>query len=433
MELEQLDESQKVAVTACLDPARRIVAVTGPAGTGKTSLMRIAITRLQDAGYSCVLAAPTGKAAKRIQEATGFKAMTLHRLLEYTHPGDPDPKTGKPIGVSTPRRTPENPLDIDYVFVDEYAMVSHELHRNLMDALGAGARVRVFGDNNQLPPIEKNAHIKALPSPFLKLLTDFNGITLTTIHRQGEGSGIVENGNRILKGFGPIRRDDFGMHITDQPVEAIKQLLVKADEKGVKFNNNDNQIISPRNTSWVGTHALNQTVQLHYQMQHLDGWLALPRHDWDKKNYVQVRVGDKVLIKENDYRIHAVGDEPGKPSGVFNGETGIITQIGEMEDIYIDLGDRTVIFPPIIVYLTPDGKEKSYDPRKQLDLAYVLTTHKAQGSEYKNVVVVLNKSVGGLLCRRNLYTAVTRARATVTLVTDQRGLSLALARMESPF
>jgi exodeoxyribonuclease V alpha subunit len=434
MELDQLDEGQATAVTACLDPARRVVAVTGPAGTGKTSLIKFAIARLEAAGFSCMLLAPTGKAAKRIQEATGYPAMTIHRGLEYSHPGERDPKTGKPFGISAPKRTGENPLTVDYIFVDEYAMVNHELHRNLFDALGAGCCVRVFGDNNQLQPIEKNAYLKSQPPPFATLLKDFNGIVLKQIHRQTEGSGIIENGSRILAGFSPVRRDDFGMLITDQPVERLKELLVKGDERGVSFKDLNNQIISPRNTSWVGTHALNQTVQLHYQMQHMDGWLALPRHEWDKKNYVQIRQGDKVLIKENDYQIRAVGDEPDKPSGVFNGEVGIVESIDDMEAVYINLGDRTVIIPPIVAYFSlKTGKEVTYDPRKNLDLAYVLTTHKTQGSEYQNVVMILNKSVGGLLCRRNFYTGVTRARKTVTLIADQRGLSLALARMESPF
>ena len=150
----ELDAAQTEAISLCCDVTKRIVAVTGPAGTGKTSILRQGYVQLAYHGYRCVLAAPTGKAAKRIKEATGIPAMTIHRLLEYTHPGIPDPDTGKVADSSGPRRTRERPLDMDVIFIDEAAMIDMGLYRNLIDAMKSGSAVRFFGDANQLPPIE---------------------------------------------------------------------------------------------------------------------------------------------------------------------------------------------------------------------------------------------------------------------------------------
>lgn len=132
------DPVQREAMALCCDLDKRLVSVTGPAGTGKTTIMRQVYDTLTEHGYSVALAAPTGKAAKRIRELTGIPAMTLHRLLEYTSPGEIDPETGKPSFISFPRRNQERPLDYDVVIVDEYSMVNRDLHRNLMDAIGSG-------------------------------------------------------------------------------------------------------------------------------------------------------------------------------------------------------------------------------------------------------------------------------------------------------
>jgi ATP-dependent exoDNAse (exonuclease V) alpha subunit len=191
-----LDSKQSQAIEACCKLSNRVVAVTGAAGTGKTTILNQAYNALKDHGYAVVLCAPTGKAAKRIKEATGINAMTVHRLLEYTHPGDPDPKTGKPIHFSYPKRNRQNPIDFDIVFCDEYSMVNTDVHqKSLFDALPNGACVRVFGDANQLQPIEedKTKHwtVSVHANPAEREIRSPS--YLDVVHRQGKDSGILLN------------------------------------------------------------------------------------------------------------------------------------------------------------------------------------------------------------------------------------------------
>jgi exodeoxyribonuclease V alpha subunit len=436
MQFEDLDTEQRQAVEACLDPQRRVVPITGPAGTGKTSIMRLAVATLRDAGYTVALAAPTGKAAKRIKEATGFDAMTVHRLLEYSHPGERDPNTGKVMGISQPKRDHRNPLEVDYVFVDEYAMVNNELHRNIFDALPAGGKIRVFGDVNQLQPIEPNKRLAMEPSPFEMLLNKFAGVTLVTNHRQGRGSGIAENGKRILLGQMPSRRDDFAIHASTEigertPVRILESLIMDALDAGIDYGSLEHQVITPGHKSWVGTVALN--TLLHNMLSKHEGkGMPIPRHQWDK-SHCTLYVGDKVVCNQNIYDICAVGSDE---VGVFNGETGIVTELSEYGEVTIDLGDRVVVFPPLIEYVQRDADgnvtaRKAFDPRKDLAHAYALTTHKMQGSECKHGIYILNKSHGPLLCRPNFYTGVSRMREMVHVIMDSRGISMALSRRQA--
>jgi len=428
----ELDAKQIEAVNACLDTNRRIVAVTGSAGTGKTSLIKYVHERLTDAGFEVAVACPTGKAAKRVFEATGIRAVTIHRLLAFPRPGERDPKTGKYLDTSVPKRCREDPLAADYVLIDEYAMVSHVLHRQVIDALKAGACVRVFGDLNQLPPIEPSDRLRALPTPFNDLLTRFQGIKLETIHRQGEGSGVVSNGARIISGWSPLRRDDFSMIMTNDAVDMLVQTVLQMGERGIDFSTCDNQIITPQNTRWIGTHALNAKLQLLFH-PHMNGeWYVPKRHPWAKpEEAIRVRVGDKVVCTQNNYDIGSNVDDV---TGLFNGEVGIITEITEFGEIFIDLGDRIVNVPiEIIIERGPDQRNIVVHPQKDLALAYALTTHKCQGSEYQHIIYIMNRSVRGMLNRKNFYTAVTRARKTATVVTDTYGLSAALSTVAPRF
>lgn len=403
-----LDDKQQEAIRRCCDVTQRVVPVTGKAGTGKTTIMKNVYHALTEAGYVVALAAPTGKAAKRIQEATGIPAVTFHRLLEFTHPGERDPKTGKPVGYSFPRRNKDNPLEVDVVLGDEYAMVNHENHRDIFDALPPGGAIRVFGDVNQLKPIESSTSISSKPSPFSDLLTRFKGIILDTNHRQNAGSGIAENGERIIKGFCPVRRPDFDIHITDDPVRVLEDKLMDLlFEQGISFASTENQIITPSNKSWVGTQKLNATLQRVFQ-PHSDGWHDIPRHSWVKEK-MRMRVGDKVVVTQNQYDLE-----------VFNGETGLIEEITEYGEIAIDLGDRTVVIPPQLEVTLRNGMNAVIDPRKDIDLAYALTTHKTQGSEYKRVIYVLNKSTFFVQTRSNFYTGITRAREHASVITDAK-------------
>src|SRR5262245_4229588 len=199
------DELQEQAIVlAC--SSERLVAITGQAGTGKTTIMREVHKQFTENGHTVALAAPTGKAAKRISEATGIAATTIHRLLEFTHPGDPDEKTGKPVRESRPMRNEHRRLEQSVVLVDEYSMVNHRLNRQLIDAMPAGSVLRTFGDLNQLPPIEELSVSQGPPpehSPFFEHVNKFPSVKLKNIYRQGDGSDIVVNAHRILNRMCP--------------------------------------------------------------------------------------------------------------------------------------------------------------------------------------------------------------------------------------
>jgi exodeoxyribonuclease V alpha subunit len=334
--------------------------------------------------------------------------MTIHRLLEYPMPGERDPKTGKMLSSSVPKRDRYNPIEFDIVLADEYAMVATDLHRNLVDALPRGGRLCAFGDINQLPPIESGKVDR--PSPFAEMLKNFDGVVLGTIHRQGEGSGIVHNAHAILQGRMPKRLDDFTMRITDDPVTDLRIYLEECN--GESFSTTVNQIIVPTNKGRVGTVELNNMVQRFYHPNASTDGISIPRHKWDESKQCRLVVGDKVLWTQNNYDL-----------AIFNGESGLVTEFTDFDEIAIDFGDRVVTIPPEVATLDKYGRTKTYDPRKDISLAYVVTTHKAQGSEYQSVVYVMNRSSAFIQSRNNFYTAVSRARGNVHLITDKFSLA----------
>ena len=414
------DPKQIEAIELCIDKVKRLVSVTGAAGTGKTTIIRAVYHMLKDAGFSIVLAAPTGKAAKRITEATGIPAMTLHRLLEYTHPGEPDEVTGKVHTTSFPKRTGTNPIEYDIVLCDEYSMVNVEIHRNLINALPKGGVLRMFGDNNQLPPIEQDKRLLHEPSSFAKCLDKFPAVILDVIHRQDKDSGILNNLQQALRGRIPRANDQWHMHFTDHPVNTLKDLVFDSLDKDIDFRKLDNQIITPTNKTWIGTAKLNPLVQGLF-VDTMDPCVMLPRDKWvagmdgKKGGMIRVYKGDKIIITSNNYEL-----------AVFNGESGIILEFGIDGEVVIDFGDREQTIPPAMDVLNRYGNMVSIDPRKKIDLGYVVTTHKAQGSEYKNVVYLMNKSCSFMLNRRNLYTACSRAKEQLHLITDQGSIGLAI-------
>lgn len=406
------DKDQQEAITACCDVDKRVVAVTGSAGTGKTQLLQEVYNRLTGAGYSVGMGAPTGKAAKRIREATGIDcAVTLHKLLEYSHPGEADPKTGKMMGFSFPKCRRDNPLEYDVVLIDEYAMVNQEVHRHLFDALKHGALVRVFGDVNQLKPIESNEEKADRPTAFMTLLEKFSGHVLKTIHRQGAGSGIIENGARILSGRIPIRRDDFTMSITNSPIEELRKYTVEMLANGVSFADIEHQVIVLGHRSWVGTVKVNAMMQNLFRTEAAE-WRDIPRHPWHETAYLRLHIGDKILQTVNDYAI-----------GAYNGEVGIVVELTEWDEVVVDFGDRQVVYPPLVEVTLVDGRIKQLDPRKNIDLAYAITTHKMQGSECQHIVYLMNKSNKYMQSRNNFYTGSTRARVLTHVISDMVSLS----------
>jgi exodeoxyribonuclease V alpha subunit len=436
-----LSEKQIEAINLCCNSNNRIVAITGAAGTGKTTIIKEAAKRLKEeyGEAAVVICAPTGKAARRITQATGYPATTIHRLLEYPRPGDRDEKTGKPLNPGQPKRDYKNPLNQFIILADEYAMVNYELDRNLIDALMRGSRLIVFGDINQLPPIEdKNA--KPQPSPFAKHL-ERTSVTLDIVYRQGKDAGILESANLIRKGLMPKRFEDFEIKFTDSPVDELGKLLDKLNEEGITFDKVENQLITPMKDRWVGTYALNRLMKDIYN-PYPEQIVQLPRYKWDEREFF-VGVGDKIVCNENCYDLRNYYDrydksfDDGKVDEntfiptpdtkiMLNGETGIIKELNE-EYLYIQLEDR-VVEMPMIQQEYSWKHERVYDkfPTQVIDHAYALTTHKMQGSECDYVIFMINKSTAWMLNRKNFYTAITRARKKVFLITDQYGLKQAL-------
>lgn len=419
------DEKQEEAINACCNVERRIVAVTGKAGTGKTALIREVSKRLTDHGYVVQTSAPTGKAAKRINEMTGLEAMTNHRLLGYGTPleVEEETKTGKTriIKVSTgPKFRKQHPLIYDTILCDEYAMVNQEINRNLIDALKAGARICMFGDANQLKPIEEDRRLDEQPSSFQNALTKFGGITLDTIHRHDAGSGIAKNGALILQGRMPRGSDDFSLRQTDKPVDEVQKFIEVQLSQGHNYADTDHQVITCMNRTWIGTQRLNLVLQALF-WDRTRPFIELPRYKNTGKEDtppIRVQVGSKVVYTSNTYDL---GDGI---SYAFNGETGIVGNINFDEgSVEIDFGDRTVIIPPLLIVVNNNGAVSEQDPRRNIDHAYVLTCHKCQGSEYKHVCYVLNKSTLWGQSRRNFYTAVTRAREMCTVFADMHSLA----------
>ncbi len=409
----ELDTTQRQAVSKCCDLSNRIVAVTGAAGTGKTTILQHVYRNLYKQGTEVVLCAPTGKAAKRITEATGIQACTIHRLLEYPHPGEVDQATGKSLVTTDPKRDRAFPIEQKVVLADEYAMVNVEVHRNLLDSLPNGGVIRMFGDANQLQPIESNKRLQKEDSSFLKMLEKFDGIRLETIHRQAGDSNIISNGQRILQGQIPLRKEDFTLKFTDTPVEGILDFIQDNLTNGVDYGTTDNQIISPTKVGWVGTEALNAAIQQLLQPA-TKPYVVAERQQWSNIPEQRFYIGDKVINTVNNY-----------PLEVFNGETGIITEFGDNGDITIDFGDKDVTVP---ASLEMTGRYGTYymNPQKDLDLAYVITTHKSQGSEYDRICYIMNRSRSFLLNRKNFYTAISRARTHVSVITDQKSINLSL-------
>jgi len=411
----ELDDTQLEAIERCCNMSERIVAVTGAAGTGKTTILQNVYRRLYKQGRTVVLCAPTGKAAKRITEATGIQACTIHRLLEYPFPGERDPETGKTLVSTDPKRDRNCPVEEKVILVDEYAMVSVEVHRNLLDAIPSGGVIRVFGDANQLQPIESNKRIQAEPSSFLKMLDKFDGIRLESIHRQAAGSSIITNGQKIIKGAMPVRKDDFEIKITKEPVQVVLDYIQENLTQEIDYGSITNQIISPTKVGWVGTEALNASIQQLLQPRSAP-YKVIQRHKWSKIEEQRLYVGDKVIFTVNNYGLL-----------LFNGETGIVTKFKDDGGIVIDFGDKDIEVPESMEMQSRYGIYYT-NPQKDLDLAYVITTHKAQGSEYDRVCYVMNSSRGYLLNRKNLYTAVTRAREHVAVITDAKSINLSLYR-----
>lgn len=389
-----LDDMQKMAV---MEAARNGVTIlTGGPGTGKTTTINAMIHFFESEGMDIFLAAPTGRAAKRMAEATGYEAQTIHRLLEVN--GNPEEETRNGF-----QRNQENPLEADAIVVDEMSMVDLPLMYALLDAIVPGTRVVFVGDGNQLPSVG--------PGSVLKDMIDsgcFPTVKLTKIFRQAGESDIVINAHKIQRGE-PVVLDNKSMDfffLKRQDPNVIISVLITLIQKKlppyVDAKPYDIQVLTPMRKGLLGVERLNRILQ-----EYLN-----PAEDGKKEKEYGDRIfreGDKVMQIKNNYQLEwevatKYGMTIDKGLGIFNGDMGIIRTINTYEEtVTVEFDEHRLVKYP-------------YNLLEELELAYAITIHKAQGSEYPAVVIPLLQGPRQLFHRNLIYTAVTRARKCVTLV-----------------
>lgn len=382
-----LDPDQRRAIHTAL--GARAAVITGGPGVGKTTLVQTLLSVLNSASVDVLLAAPTGRAAKRLSESTGATAQTIHRLLEMS------PETGDF------QRKEDNPLEGDVVILDEASMIDVPLLDAVLRALPVHGSLILVGDADQLPSIGPGQVLHDI------LVSErIPAVRLTKIHRQAEGSDIITNAHRINRGESPRFRardeasDMFHFRVTS-PEEAVTRVVELVTERiprrfGMR-SLRDVQVLAPMRKGLVGIDGLNRELQraLNPRERH--------RQRVERPNDVVFLPGDKVMQVENNY-----------DKNVFNGDVGVIAMIDREKEVFtVDYGADL-----IVDYL--------FDEADQLTLAYATTIHKSQGSEYPAVVVVLTPQHSIMLRRNLLYTAVTRGRKLVVLVGDQRSIEMAV-------
>lgn len=394
----ELDELQKEAVVTAA--GHGLLVLTGGPGTGKTTTINAMIDYFDSEGLEVRLAAPTGRAAKRMQEATGCEAQTIHRMLEISGAADEEE------GPKQFERNEENPLEADVIIVDEMSMVDIYLMNALLKAIAVGTRLILVGDVNQLPSVG--------PGNVLKDIIDsecFQVVRLTKIFRQALESDIIKNAHLINEGrqieLGNKSQDFFCLKRYDvQQILGVMVLLIR--DKLPKFVNArpyDIQVLTPMRKGELGVERLNTVLQ-HY--------LNPPSPDKKEREFHQgvIREGDKVMQIRNNYQIEweVLGHYNlplDKGVGVFNGDMGVVREINH--------------FAEQLVVEFDEGRRVTYGFAQldELELAYAITIHKSQGSEYPAVIMPLLSGPRMLFNRNILYTAVTRAKQCVAIVGDE--------------
>ncbi|MGP1570243.1 MAG: SF1B family DNA helicase RecD2 [Eubacteriales bacterium] len=387
----RLSENQKNAVENSLKSG--IFIITGGPGTGKTTIIDMIIKVLEVSGLKVLIAAPTGRAAKRITQASGYEAFTIHRMLDYYYSQDE--------GTMRFGKNSEEMLDADAIIIDEASMIDILLMKGLMEAVKIGTRVIFVGDSDQLPSVGAGNVLKdMLASETLHF------VKLTEIFRQAEESMIVVNAHRINRGESPYYnekdKDFFLLETSDEDVivTKIKELCVRRLPN--YYENCDSmrdiQIITPTRKGKIGSVALNNELQAILNPQ------ATDKQEIKYAGKI-FREGDRVMQMKNNYKIEwKKKDEPNKREGIFNGEVGYIRYVNKDEEL--------------VLVEFEDGKVAEYEflQLEELDLAYALTVHKSQGSEFP-IVIIPAAWVPPLLATRNLlYTAVTRGKTAVIMV-----------------
>lgn len=392
----ELDELQAEAVIEAV--RNGTVVITGGPGTGKTTTINTIIRYFEMEGMDIFLAAPTGRAAKRMSETTGFEAKTIHRMLELN---------GGMEGEAGFERNEQNPLEADVIIVDEMSMVDISLMHSLLKAVVEGTRLVLVGDVNQLPSVGPGSVLRDIIES-----ERFHVVRLTKIFRQAARSDIVVNAHKINRGeevaldnqsmdFFFLKRYDANVIIS-----VVIQLIQQKLPKFVEAEPFDIQVLTPMRKGLLGVERLNNILQRY-----------LNPPDGDKKERehgdMVFREGDKVMQIKNNYQLEweirsRYGLAIDKGMGVFNGDMGKIRSIDDYQEIV------TVEFE--------EGRLVDYAFKQldELELAYAITIHKSQGSEYPAVVIPLLTGPRMLMNRNLLYTAVTRAKRCVTLVGNER-------------
>ena len=390
-----LDEHQ---VTAVKEAVRNgLLVITGGPGTGKTTTINTIIRYFELEGLEIFLAAPTGRAAKRMSETTGFEARTVHRMLELN---------GGAEGSGGFERDESNPLEADVIIVDEMSMVDISLMCSLLKAISVGTRLILVGDVNQLPSVGPGSVLRDIIQSHA-----CNVVMLTKIFRQASTSDIIVNAHKINHGEEVIldnKSMDFFFlkrYDADVIINVVLQLIKQKLPKFVDATPYDIQVLTPMRKGLLGVERLNGILQR---------YMNPPADDKVEKEYGSTvfREGDKVMQTKNNYQLAweirtKFGLTVDKGLGIFNGDMGIIRQINDFaEQMIIEFDEGRMV-------------EYPYKLLDELELAYAITIHKSQGSEYPAVVIPLLGGPMMLMNRNLLYTAVTRARKCVTLVGNE--------------
>ena len=383
-------EKQRDAI--CAAAQERVMILTGGPGTGKTTTLAGILTLFDQRHLQTLLAAPTGRAAKRLSELTGREASTIHRLLETQI----SPETGEMVFM----RDEDEPLKCDALIVDEVSMVDVLLMHSLLLALPQEAKLILVGDPDQLPSVGAGRL-------FSDLITSgaVKTICLTEIFRQAQQSLIVMNAHAVNRGELPVLtvkdRDFFFMkrRTAESVVQTIADLCARRLPENMGIRPEDIQVISPTRKGETGTVNLNRVLQAALN----------PPQPSKKEKYcgeICFREGDRVMQIRNNYDILWKRPDGGSGTGIFNGDIGIICRIDPYEDqVHIRFDDRDAVYDS--------------DMLTELELAYAITAHKSQGSEYKAVIFAVFGGAPPLLTRGVLYTAITRARELLILVGNE--------------
>ena len=391
----ELDEHQMTAVKEAV--RNGLLIITGGPGTGKTTTINTIIKYFEMEGLDIFLAAPTGRAAKRMSETTGFEARTIHRMLELN---------GGVDGAAGFERNEQNPLETDVVIIDEMSMVDISLMHALLKAVAVGTRLILVGDVNQLPSVGPGSVLRDIIRSH-----DCNVVMLTKIFRQASTSDIIVNAHKINQGE-EVTLDNKSMDFfflkrydADVIISVVLQLIKQKLPKFVDATPYDIQVLTPMRKGLLGVERLNGILQR---------YLNPPSPQKREKEHGDIlfREGDKIMQTRNNYQLEweirtKYGLSVDKGTGVFNGDMGIVREINDFaETMTVEFDEGRMV-------------EYPYKLLDELELAYAITIHKSQGSEYPAVVIPLLSGPSMLMNRNLLYTAVTRARKCVTLVGNE--------------